>query len=150
MSTAGSSSTGRSVGAVLAGFFATALLSVAVDGILHATGVFPAWGQGMSNGLFVLATSYRVAFTVFGGYVTARLAPARPMKHVVILGGIGFVMASIGAIATWNSGPELGPKWYPLALVVTALPCVWAGGKLEGLRAGRTGTSAAAGHVQVP
>ena len=142
MSTA-SESTARSVGAVLAGFFATAILSVAVDGVLHATGVFPAWGQGMSNGLFVLATSYRVAFTVFGGYLTARLAPGRPMKHVLILGAIGFVMASIGAIATWNSGPELGPKWYPLALVVTALPCVWLGGKLAAPRASAQTTASA-------
>ena len=26
--------------------------------------------------------------------------------------------------------PELGPLWYPIALVLTGLPCVWLGGVL--------------------
>jgi hypothetical protein len=34
-------------------------------------------------------------------------------------------------VGTWNSGPEFGPKWYPLALVVVALPCAWLGGRLR-------------------
>ena len=34
------------------------------------------------------------------------------------------------AAATWNKGPEFGPHWYPLALVATALPCAWLGGRL--------------------
>ena len=32
---------------------------------------------------------------------------------------------------TWNAGPEFGPKWYPLALVASSLPCAWLGGKLR-------------------
>jgi len=31
---------------------------------------------------------------------------------------------------------ELGPKWYPIAIVVTALPCAWLGGVLFRLRRG--------------
>ena len=85
----------------------------------------------MSNGLFVWATVYRVAFTVIGGFITARLAPRKPMRHVLVLGALGIVAASAGVLATWNRGPEFGPKWYPIALVVTALPCVWAGGVLQ-------------------
>ena len=100
----------RSVGAVVTGFVATALLSLGTDVVMHATGVFPPWGEPMSDGLFVWATVYRVAFTVLGGLVTARLAPRKPMMHV----------------------PEFGPKWYPISLIVTALPCVWAGGLLAG------------------
>ena len=34
----------------------------------------------MSNALFVLATVYRTIYTVAGGYITARLAPNRPMR----------------------------------------------------------------------
>ena len=127
---AGSSRPWRSIGAVAAGFVATALLSTLVDVVLHATGVFPGWGQPMSDALFVVATAYRVVFTVLGGFITARLAPARPMKHVMILGAIGIVAATAGTIATWEQGPEFGPKWYPIMLIVTALPCVWAGGRL--------------------
>ena len=120
----------RSVGAVLAGFFATFIFSVATDVVLHATGVFPAWGRPMSTALFALATAYRTIYTVAGGYITARLAPDRPMAHVWALGIIGLFAAVAGTVATWNAGPEFGPKWYPLALVALALPSVWAGGRL--------------------
>ena len=84
----------------------------------------------MSNALFVLATAYRTIYTVAGGYITARLAPNKPMGHVWTLGVIGMLAAIAGTVATWNKGPEFGPKWYPLALVVLAIPCVWLGGKL--------------------
>jgi uncharacterized PurR-regulated membrane protein YhhQ (DUF165 family) len=57
----------RSVGAVLAGFFATVILSIATDVVLHAIGVFPPWGQPMSNALFALATGYRTIYTVASG-----------------------------------------------------------------------------------
>jgi hypothetical protein len=126
-----------SIVAVGAGFFVTALLSIGTDALLHALGVFPPWGQPMSDTLFVLATMYRVVFTVAGGYLTARLAPERPMRHVIVLGCIGVVAATLGVALTWNSGPELGPKWYPVLLVVTALPCVWLGGRMYGSRGGR-------------
>jgi hypothetical protein len=120
--------------AVGAGFFTTALLSLGTDVVLHAVRVFPPWGQPMSDALFVLATVYRIVYTVGGGYITARLAPGRPMRHVIVLGCVGLVAATIGLVATWNSGPELGPKWYPILLVVTALPCVWLGGRMYGSR----------------
>ena len=120
----------RGIGAVLAGFFATFILSVGTDLLLHAVGVYPPWGQPMSNALFVLATAYRTTYTVAGGYITARLASNKPMGHVWTLGVIGLLAAIAGTVATWNKGPEFGPKWYPLALVVLAIPCVWLGGKL--------------------
>jgi len=115
---------------VFAGFFATFILSIVTDILLHAAGVFPPWGQPMSNALFALATAYRTVYTVAGGYVTARLAPNKPMGHVWTLGVIGLLAAIAGTAATWDKGPEFGPKWYPLALVVLAIPCVWLGGKL--------------------
>jgi hypothetical protein len=127
----------RRIGAVLAGFFATFILSVATDLALHAIGIFPPWGQPMSNALFGLATAYRTIYTVAAGYITARLAPDRPMAHVWALGLIGLVAALAGTVATWNAGPEFGPKWYPLALVVLALPSVWTGGKLAQRTAAR-------------
>jgi hypothetical protein len=120
----------RSIGAVLAGFFATFILSIATDLVLHAVGVFPPWGQSMSDALFVLAMFYRTIYTIGGGYVTARLAPNKPMSHALILAVIGLLAAIAGTVATWNKGPEFGPKWYSLALVVLAIPCVWFGGKL--------------------
>jgi len=120
----------RSIGAVLAGFLTTFILSIATDLVLHAPGVFPPWGQPMSDALFVLATVYRTIHTVAGGYATARLAPGRPMAHALALGVVGLFAAVTGTAATWNKGPEFGPKWYPLALAVLAIPCVLFGGKL--------------------
>jgi hypothetical protein len=119
---------GRSVGAVVAGFICTALLSVGTDAFMHARGIFPPSGEAMSDGLFLLAAAYRLVFTVLGGYMTAALAPRQPMVHVFFLGVIGALAATAGVVATWNAGPEFGPRWYPLLLVVTAVPCVWAGG----------------------
>jgi hypothetical protein len=119
----------RSVGAILAGFVSVVILSIATDAILHATGVFPALGVQMSDGLFLLATVYRTVYGTFGSWLTARLAPNRPMEHALVGGAIGTVIATIGAIATWNQ-PQLGPHWYPVILIVLAMPSAWAGAKL--------------------
>jgi hypothetical protein len=123
---------GRSIWAVVAGFLAVFILSTAVDAVLHATHVYPPMGQAMSDSLFVLATAYRTLFTILGGYITARLAPNRPMRHAIILGIVGMIAGTIGLVAFWNKGPEFGPHWYPIALVVEAIPCTWLGAKLSG------------------
>jgi hypothetical protein len=119
----------RSVGALLAGFVLVVVLSIATDAVLHATGIFPKLGVLMSDGLFLLATAYRSVYGVAGSYLTARLAPSRPMEHAIVGGVVGTVIATIGAVVTWNQ-PQLGPHWYPVALVVFALPGAWLGAKL--------------------
>jgi hypothetical protein len=121
----------RSVGAVIAGFFATAVLSVATDAVMHALHVFPPLGRGMAPPLFALATAYRTLFTIVGGYVTAALAPAQPMRHASVLAAIGVLAATLGLVVSWSHIPEIGPAWYPIALVVLAAPSVWVGAKLR-------------------
>ena len=123
-------SKGRSIWAVVAGFLVILVLSTALDAIMHVTGVFPPSGQAMSDGLFAWATTYRIIVSIFGCYVTARLAPNRPMMHALWLGALGVVVSAIGAIATWNKGPEFGPRWYPIVLLLVSFPCAWVGGKL--------------------
>jgi len=122
--------TGRSVAALLAGFVVVLILSLGTDVVLHATGVFPKLGQAMSNPLFFLATAYRTVYAIIGSYITARVAPYKPMQHALVGGLIGLALSLVGALVTWNK-PELGPHWYPLALVVTALPCAWIGGRIR-------------------
>jgi len=122
---------GRSVVAVLAGFVTILVTHTGTDAVLHATGVFPPAGQTMSDALFVFAASYRFVFSVFGAYVTARLAPARPLKHALVLGSIGVALSLAGLLATLGRGPEFGPIWYPLSLVLVSLPCCWLGAKLS-------------------
>ena len=119
----------KSIGAVLAGFVAVVVLSLGTDAMMHAAGVFPQFGQPMSDALFLLATAYRIVYGILGSYVIARLAPDRPMQHALIGGVLGLVVSIIGAVVTWNR--DLGPHWYPIGLAVTALPCAWVGGKLR-------------------
>jgi hypothetical protein len=116
----------RSFGAVLSGLATTFIVTTAVDMALHAARVFPPFGQRMSDALFVLALAYRLPFNIAGSYVTARLAPARPMAHAVALGITGSVLASAGAVMMG----KYGPAWYSIANIVVALPCAWAGGRL--------------------
>jgi hypothetical protein len=57
------------------------------------------------------------------------------VNGTMILGWVGFALALVGVVATWNMG--LGPRWYPIALVVFALPQSRAGGKLYERQSGR-------------
>ena len=121
---------GQSVGAIAAGFIVTAALSLGTDQALHVLGVYPPWGKPMfSPALNLLALAYRIAFTVLGCYLTARLAPRRPMRHALILGWIGFALSTLGA-AVAMSVANLGPNWYPILLALSSLPCAWLGGAL--------------------
>jgi len=70
-------------------------------------------GQPMNDGFFLLATFYRTVFGILGAYITARLAPSRPMLHALILGAIGVAVSILGAVVTWNKGPEFGPTGTP-------------------------------------
>lgn len=123
---------GRSILSVLAGMFAGIVLTIATDELLHLAHVFPPWGASMVgyDGPLLVATIYRTIYGVAGSYIAAWLAPNRPMLHAMVLGILGFAVCIFGAVATWNGGPAFGPHWYPVALVVLALPTAWVGGKL--------------------
>ena len=119
---------GHSVWALLAGFLFVVILSVATDVLFHKLGVFPPLGEYTPDKPLLLATVYRAIFGIIGSYITARLAPHSPMLHALIGGCIGIVLGTVGAVATWNR--NLGPHWYPVALIVLALPQSWVGAKV--------------------
>ncbi|WP_249779454.1 hypothetical protein [Bradyrhizobium sediminis] len=120
----------RSAAAILLGFVAVVVLSLGTDQVLHVLEVYPPWGQPMNDtGLLLLALSYRIVYTVAGGYIAASLAPGAPMRHAVILGLIGLVPGTAGLVAAAST--ELGPLWYPVALDLSGLPCCWLGGVLH-------------------
>ena len=118
----------KSIWAVVAGVLFIIVVTTLADIALHMTGVFPPVGQPISDSLALLATSYRIVISVLGAWFTARLAPDKPMKHAMILGYAGTVLGVVGVLVTWNLG--LGPRWYPIALAVLAIPECWAGGRL--------------------
>lgn len=117
----------KSIGAVMAGFATLVILSIATDAVLEKAGIMktdpfndnPVW-------LIALVAGYRTIFSTFGCYLTARMAPNKPMKHAMILGAIGVVLTTIGMIAMW----DVPPHWYPISLVILTLPAAWLGGKL--------------------
>jgi hypothetical protein len=120
----------RSAGAVSLGFVAVVVLSLGTDELLHLLKVYPPWAQPMFDPrLNTLALSYRVVYSVLGSYIAARLAPRNPMRHALVLGIIGFILSVPGAIFI-TTHTDLGPTWYPISLVVTALPCACLGGVL--------------------
>ena len=120
--------TKKSIGAIVVGVLAIILVTTAVDIVLHVTGVFPPTDQPLNDGLSLLASSYRLVISIACAYLTARLAPDRPLRHAMILGYVGLVLGLVGVVATWNLG--LGPRWYPISLAVLAIPQCWLGGKL--------------------
>jgi hypothetical protein len=87
--------------------------------------------DGRFDGALLLATVYRTVYGVAASYIIARLAPDRPMQHALVGVVVGLAVSIVGAAVTWNKGPAFGPHWYPLALVVLAMPQSWAGGKLR-------------------
>ena len=114
------------IGAVLAGLLAIFAITTVTDIAMHATGIFPPWGQPMSGALFLVALAYRIVYGVLGCYIAARLAPDRPMRHVLALGVVGVVLSTAGAVAMWAAGPA----WYSLAVIGISMPCAWVGGRL--------------------
>lgn len=117
----------RRIGAVLAGLFAIFAVTTATDVVMHLSGVFPPVdAPPMSDALFLVAFSYRLIYDVAGCYLTALLAPARPMWHALVLGTIGLCLSIVGAVAMWDAGPA----WYMLGLAASALPSAWLGGRL--------------------
>ena len=113
----------KGIGAVLAGASVGIALSLGTDAVMHALHLFPPIGTPMTDSrLLALATVYRTIYGVIGAYVTAWLAPSRPMLHAFILGILGEFAAIAGVVATWNDVAKYGPHWYSIALVVFALP----------------------------
>lgn len=120
----------RSIGAVLAGFVACFVLAIATDVVLVMAHVFPdpAHPELYGDGLYALITLYTAAYSAFGGWLAARLAPARPIAHAVALGVLGFVASSLGAYMNWDKAA--GHEWYPIALIIIAIPSCWLGGMI--------------------
>jgi len=121
----------KSIGAVVAGLVVIFALSYATDAVLEAAGILQAGTPLPMRGSELLIAAilvYRLAYSVAGCYVAARLAPNYPMRHALVLGMLGFVGSIGGAMVSVQQ--SLGPAWYAWGLVVFALPCAWLGGRL--------------------
>jgi len=126
----------KSIGAILAGFLSGALLSIATDFIMEKSGMMSMENFKQSSPAIILfVIFYRFIFNVIGCYLTARLAPNKPMKHVIIIGIIGTVLSILGSIAMW----EYAIPFYNITIILMSLPSAWLGGKFF-LQTTRTNT----------
>jgi len=95
----------KSVWPIIAGFLLLAVLSVGADMLLR--GFFPkAFGPSaapLGALASVVTIFYASAFGVLSSYLTAALAPSRPVMHALVLGGIVFLSLSV---AWWAHGIE--------------------------------------------
>lgn len=114
----------RLILSIIAGFLFTAIITTAVDHILHVTKVFPPYGEPFrETGLLILAFAYRALFAITGSYITARIAKEKARKAVLILGCIGTVAWLAGLIQFWN----LAPVWYNIGGLISAIPYAFIG-----------------------
>ena len=122
----------KSIVAVVAGFVAVGILHTMTDLGLEKVGIFPQPGQpaALETRFLAVAAIYRNIYNVFGGWITARLAPNRPVEHAIVLGALGVAANLIGGIVMWR----IGAHWYPFLLAALALPSCWLGGVLANRR----------------
>lgn len=122
----------RRIGAVLAGFILIGLLGFLTDTVLQQLGILPIPTEHkFETRHALLALSYHLLFAALGGFVTARLAPDRPIAHAITLGILGIVISTLGLIAIIMQ--DLAPAWYGWALIFFSIPVTWMGGKLTTL-----------------
>jgi surface polysaccharide O-acyltransferase-like enzyme len=105
-------------------------LAVATDIVLVMAQVLPAMDRPelYGDGLYILITFYTALYSMVGGYLTARLAPSKPIAHALVLGVLGMLSSIIGAAVNWKQAA--GHEWYPIALIIIAIPACWLGGSL--------------------
>jgi hypothetical protein len=118
----------RSAGALLLGLVVVVILSLVADQVARMLGLLPRLDQpAPESGTLVLPFVYRSVIVVLGAYVVARFAPYAPMGHALVSGVLGLVLSILGAVAQW----DLGSHWYPIAIVLTAVPYSWLGGVIH-------------------
>jgi hypothetical protein len=127
---------GRSIGAIAAGFVLVVVLSIGADILFRALfpGSFDAAGRSTAGTVLLVTLGYVTVFAITGAYLTARLAPNRPLGHALTLGAIAFILSLPATIAAWDSAPV----WYHIGALALILPASWLGGRLREGQLGMT------------
>jgi hypothetical protein len=129
----------RSIGAIVLGFLLIGTLAMGTERAIIQTlpEYFDTNGRTDDVALLLATLAYVFLFATLGCWVTARLAPARPMRHALILGALGLAFNVAGSIAMWHTAPV----WYHVVGLGLTLPAAWLGGWIRERQVGRTGTS---------
>jgi hypothetical protein len=78
--------------------------------------------------MYALSLAYACAYTVLGGYLTAKLSVTNPFRQVYILALVGFLFSVLGAYVNWDKA--VGHEWFCIAMIITGPIFVYIGGKL--------------------
>ena len=120
----------KSCVALLVAFTAYLGAAVLTDVVLRAAWPerFPKLSETQAQDDVMLAIEVvsQIASGFLGGFLAARLAPARPMGHALVLGGICFVLS----VAATLQVCLLYPWWYLGVGLLSTFPSFWAGGHL--------------------
>lgn len=119
----------RSIAAVVTGFVLIGALSIGTNVLLSnvAPDLYPASGIVTDTGALLLALAYVAVYAIGGCYLTARMAPSRPMLHALVLGVLGLAFNVMGVVTTWGQVPA----WYSLVGLALTMPYAWIGGRIR-------------------
>jgi hypothetical protein len=121
---------GRSILAIVVGFVLTGALNVGANALFAAVApeLAPRPGTPTTNtGVLLVVSAYVAFFGILGCYVTARLAPSRPMLHALIMGGLALAMILATTISAWNDAPV----WFNVYNLLAVMPYAWIGGRIR-------------------
>jgi hypothetical protein len=132
----GEASPVRSLLAVGAGFFATAILSLGGDVAFRslAPDAFDSTGHARSAGSLVIVLAYVALAGFIGAYITARLAVRRPVAHSIVLGIVALAFGAVTTFLAWDTAPV----WYHAATLLLIVPIAFLAGKLREMQLNAT------------
>lgn len=119
----------RSIVAIVVGFVLIGALSIGTDTIVMQAfpGEFNEAGRTSNLSILMLMAAYVAVYAIIGCYITARLAPDRPMRHALILGALGLVMNIVATVSLWGTAPA----WYFILNLLLVMPYAWLGGRIR-------------------
>jgi hypothetical protein len=121
---------GRSILAIVVGFVLTGALNVGTNTVLSrvAPDMVPPPGTPNTNTAALLVIcAYVALFGILGCYVTARLAPSRPLLHALIMGGLALAMSIPVTLSVWNDAPA----WFNVYNLLAVMPYAYIGGTIR-------------------
>lgn len=118
---------GRSILALLAGFIAEPILVIAADFLYAHLNPHAFTPEGaVVGGAAAVVLIYVQIMNAISGWITAAIAPKKPVLHALLLGIIGFILCVAVSVKRW----DLEPHWYLLGGILLAIPSTVLGGYL--------------------
>ena len=120
----------KSIGVILLAFISITLLSITTDFLLESIGILPDPNKGLfDTRAIILVLAYRGIYTIFAGFIIAKLAPSKPILHAIILGAIGIIITVLAT--TEPSFSDKAPLWFGYTMAAITIPCLWLGVNIQ-------------------